>query len=85
MITSLSEDIANTNRRTSLQDYEIVHTKLDDFINKVNEKIVSRIQLVKQVYLDDYKEQVSQMSNELRMIRGVLDEQLLKQRCTCPY
>lgn len=36
MITSLSEDIANTNRRTSLQDYEIVHTKLDDFINKVN-------------------------------------------------
>ena len=55
MITSLSEDIANSNRRSSLQDYEIVHTTLNDFINKVNEKIVSRIQLVKQVYLDDYK------------------------------
>ncbi len=55
MITSLSEDIASINKRSALQDYEIVHNKLNNFIEKVNEKIVSRIQLVKQVYLDDYK------------------------------
>lgn len=55
MITSLSEDIGSINKRSALQDYEIVHNKLNNFIEKVNEKIVSRIQLVKQVYLDDYK------------------------------
>lgn len=55
MITSLSDDIATVNKRGSLQDYQIVYTKLNDFIEKVNQKIVSRIQLVQQVYLDDYK------------------------------
>lgn len=53
MITSLSEDI--TKRRTNLEEYEVVYHKLHGFIDKLNEKIVSRIQLVQQVYLDDYK------------------------------
>lgn len=81
MITSLSDDIANVNKRGALQDYQIIYTKLNDFIEKVNQKIVSRIQLVQQVYLDDYKQQVSIMGAQLKAIRGVLDQQLLKQRC----
>ncbi len=55
MITSLSDDMANINKRGPLQDYEVVYSRLNDFIDKVNQKIVSRIQLVQQVYLDDYK------------------------------
>lgn len=53
MITSLSEDIGM--RKSHLNDYDIVCKRLDNFIEKINEKIVNRIQLVKQVYLEDYK------------------------------
>lgn len=52
MITSVSDDIS---KKRGISDYEIVYNKLNHFIDKVNEKIVSRIQLVQQVYLDDYK------------------------------
>ena len=80
MITSFSDDL-NINHRRGTNDFEIVYTKLNNFIDSINEKIGSRIQLVQQVYLDDYKEQVSIMAAELKSIRGVLDEEILKQRC----
>ena len=83
MITSLSDDLNLTHRRQHANDLEIVYNKLNHFIDDVNEKINSRIQLVQQVYLDDYKEQVSIMAAELKSIRGVLDEEILKQRCNC--
>jgi hypothetical protein len=43
---------------------------------------VNRIQLVQHIYLEDYRAQVKQMAEELSGIRAVLDEELLKQRCT---
>ena len=82
MITSLSDDLSHAQRRANNTEFEVVYNKLNNFIDKVNEKINSRIQLVQQVYLEDYKEQVSIMSAELKAIRGVLDEEILKQRCT---
>lgn len=52
MITSVSDDLAI---RKGLPEYEVVYNKLHKFIEDVNEKIVGRIQLVQQVYLEDYK------------------------------
>ena len=40
----------------------------------LNNKINSRIQLVAQVYLEDYRATVKQMNEELKKIREVLDE-----------
>ena len=48
----------------------------------LNQKITGRIEIVKQVYLEDYKTQVKTMAEELKASRGVLDEELLRQRCT---
>ena len=79
MITALSDDLS---KKRGLPEYELVYNRLHQFIEDVNEKIVGRIQLVQQVYLEDYKEQVSKMAAELRQIRSVLDEELLRQRCT---
>ena len=52
MITSISDDLS---RRRGVSEHEIILKKLHHFIDDVNEKIVKRIQLVQQVYLDDYK------------------------------
>jgi hypothetical protein len=50
-------------------------------MQQVNEKIVGRIQLVQQIYIEDYKTQVKEMTGQLRGIRIMLDEELLRQRC----
>jgi hypothetical protein len=51
-------------------------------MQKVDEKIVNRLQLVQQTYLDDYKQQVKSMSEELQILRTNLDAEVLYQKCT---
>ena len=53
MITSISEDISY--RKANLQEYEIVMRKINGFVDNINNKIVNRIEKVKQGYLEDYK------------------------------
>ena len=57
------------------------HLSYSHINQTLNDKIVNRIQLVQQVYLEDYKNQVKTMAEELKNIRQVLDEELLRQRC----
>lgn len=53
MITSISEDMAY--RKANLQEYEVVMRKINGFVDNINNKIVNRIEKVKQGYLEDYK------------------------------
>ena len=36
---------------------------------KVNDKILGRLQLVQNVYYEDYKDQVTQMSDQLKKLK----------------
>ena len=49
-------------------------------IQKVNEKIVNRIQIVKHTYVDEYTEHMKIMSAELKNIKEQIDEARLKER-----
>ena len=49
-------------------------------MQQIESKIQSRIEMVKDAYLQDYQQQVKQMTEELTHMRAMLDEELLKQR-----
>ena len=51
---------------------------------KVNDKILGRLQLVQHVYYEDYKDQVKQMSDELKKLKENLDAEVLYNKCHHP-
>jgi hypothetical protein len=46
----------------------------------IDNKIQNRVQLVKQVCVNEYKEQVLEMSAQLKNLREKLDNEVMKER-----